>query len=176
MKFKYKKYLIIFFLILIAFRGGSKELKVAVLKYGSVNWELDVLNYHGLDEKFNLKLKKIQMTNKDASHRQTRYAAAPPLEHPQVLPLPEATDDIEQAKSNLSEYGLCFLTGVLSESEVAMIGDKLERQAEAERQLGELAPIGSDAPKQGISNLVNKGRVFLDLVEREEVDELAITA
>ena len=113
------------------------------------------------------------MTNKDASHRQTRYVAAPPLEYPQVLPLPEATDDVEQAKTNLSEYGLCFLTGVLSESEVAMIGDKLERQAEAERQLGELAPIGSDAPKQGISNLVNKGRVFLDLVEREEVDELA---
>ena len=67
MTFKYKKFLIILFLILISFRGAPKDLKVAVLKYGSVNWELDVLNYHGLDEKFNLKLKKIQMTNKDAA-------------------------------------------------------------------------------------------------------------
>ena len=113
------------------------------------------------------------MIKKDASHRQTRYVAAPPLEYPNVLPLPEATNDIEQAKSNLSEYGLCFLTDVLSKSEVAEIGDKLERQAQAERQLGDLAPIGSDAPRQGISNLVNKGRAFLDLVERDEVDELA---
>ena len=113
------------------------------------------------------------MIKKDASHRQTRYVAAPPLEYPNVLPLPEATNDIEQAKSNLSEYGLCFLTDVLSKSEVTEIGDKLERQAQAERQLGDLAPIGSDAPRQGISNLVNKGRVFLDLVERDEVDELA---
>ena len=50
-----------------------------------------------------------------------------------------------------------------------MIGDKLERQAEAERQFGELAPIGSDAPKQGISNLVNKGRIFLDLVREKRL-------
>ena len=95
------------------------------------------------------------MIKKDASHRQTRYVAAPPLEYPNVLPLPEATNDIEQAKSNLSEYGLCFLTDVLSKSEVTEIGCKLERQAQAERQLGDLAPIGSDAPRQGISNLVN---------------------
>ena len=67
MELKYKKYLIILFLIFISCSGFSKDLKVAVLKFGSVNWELDVLNYHGLDEKFNLKIKKIQMTNKDAA-------------------------------------------------------------------------------------------------------------
>ena len=110
---------------------------------------------------------------REASHRQTRYVSSPTLEYPQVLPLPEHTDDIEQAKSDLSEYGLCFLTNVLSDTEVVTIGDKLVRQAEAERELGKLAPLGSRAPKQGISNLVNKGREFLDLVEREEVDELA---
>ena len=88
---------------------------------------------------------------REASHRQTRYASSPPLEYPQVLPLPEHTDNIEQAKSDLSEYGLCFLTNVLSDSEVSTIGEKLLRQAEAERELGELAPLGSRAPKQGIS-------------------------
>ena len=104
------------------------------------------------------------MAKMDASHRQTKYSAALPLEYPKVLPLPDATNDIEQAKSNLSEYGLCFLTNVLSQLEVSEIGAKLERQAKAERRLGDLAPLGSDAPKQGISNLVNKGRTFLDLV------------
>ena len=108
-----------------------------------------------------------------ASHRQTRYSSSPLLEYPEVLPLPEYTQDIEQAKSDLSEYGLCFLTNVLSESEVSVLGDKLVRQAQAERELGDLAPLASRAPKQGVSNLVNKGREFLDLVEREEVDELA---
>ena len=110
---------------------------------------------------------------KETRQRQTRYAAAPKLNYPEVLPLPGQTSDIEKAKSDLSEYGLCFLTGVLSESDTKKIGDKLVRQAEAERGLGDLAPLGSHASKQGISNLVNKGDEFLDLVEREEVDELA---
>ena len=38
----------------------SKELKIAVLKFGSVNWELDVLEHHGLNKKFQLNLKRVQ--------------------------------------------------------------------------------------------------------------------
>ena len=63
----YKKILILYFLMLLSFGSFSNELKIAVLKFGSVNWELDVLKHHELDKKFNLSLKTIQMTNKDAA-------------------------------------------------------------------------------------------------------------
>lgn len=108
-----------------------------------------------------------------ASQRQTKYLQAPRLAYPEVLPLPKPTDDVEQAKIDLSDSGMCFLTNVLSASEVESIGGKLLRQADAERALGDLAPPSSRASKQGLSNLVNKGAEFLGLVEREEVDELA---
>ena len=67
MIFKFKKYYIIIFLVLVSFKGISNDLSIAVLKFGSVNWELDVLKHHGLDKKYDLNLKKIQMTNKDAA-------------------------------------------------------------------------------------------------------------
>ena len=45
----------------------ADTLKIAVLKYGSVNWEYDVIKYHKLDKKNNVKIQKIEVTNKDAS-------------------------------------------------------------------------------------------------------------
>ncbi len=63
----YKNILILYFFILISFRSEANELKIAVLKFGSVNWELDVLTHHELDKKLNLNLKTVQMTNKDAA-------------------------------------------------------------------------------------------------------------
>lgn len=42
-------------------------LKIAVLKYGSVNWEYNVIKHHQLDKKNNVKIQKIEVTNKDAS-------------------------------------------------------------------------------------------------------------
>ena len=45
----------------------SKEIKVAVLKFGSVNWELDVIYHHNLDKKYDINIKKLVMTNKDAA-------------------------------------------------------------------------------------------------------------
>ena len=59
-------FLLCFFAIL-SFPILSKELKIAVLKFGSVNWELDVLEHHGLNKQFQLNLKRVQMTNKDAA-------------------------------------------------------------------------------------------------------------
>ncbi len=44
-----------------------KEVRVAVLKFGSVNWELDVIKHHNLALSNNLNIKKIEMTNKDAA-------------------------------------------------------------------------------------------------------------
>ena len=42
-------------------------LKIAVLKYGSVNWEYNVIKHHKLDKKNNIEIQKIEVTNKDAS-------------------------------------------------------------------------------------------------------------
>ena len=63
------KYKVIFILIffLIFKNIFSKEIRVATLKFGSVNWELDVIKHHNLDKKYNFKIKKVEMTNKDAA-------------------------------------------------------------------------------------------------------------
>ncbi len=108
-----------------------------------------------------------------AAHRQTRYRPAPKLDPPQVLPLPPVTRDRAQAVEDLSEYGLCLLEGALAPGEIESLREAVTRQAEAERSLGEHAPPGADAVQQQLSNLVNKGQRYLDLVLREEVDELA---
>ena len=42
---------IFYLLIFLINKPHANELKIAVLKYGSVNWELDVLYHHKLDEK-----------------------------------------------------------------------------------------------------------------------------
>ena len=110
---------------------------------------------------------------KPAAHRQTRYEASPRLDPPEVLPLPKPTQDIEQAKSDLSVYGLCFLENALNADQLHTLRDALNRQAQAERNLGDKAPPNAEGVQQGISNMVNKGQVFLDLLERTEVDELA---
>ena len=45
----------------------SEPLRVAVLKFGTVNWELNVIKEHRLDKKRNIDLKVIPLTNKDAT-------------------------------------------------------------------------------------------------------------
>ena len=117
-------------------------------------------------------MKGMPVDLKPAAHRQTRYEASPQLNPPAVLPLPSLTRDLDQARSDLSVYGLCLFDGALSEQEVADLRSALGQQAEAERQLGDLAPPGALAVQQQLSNMVNKGQIFLDLVLRSEVDEL----
>ena len=108
-----------------------------------------------------------------AAHRQTGYVSAPLLERAEPLALPASTSEIEKAKSDLSEYGMCLLTGVLNSREVQALRSKLIRQARAEQDLGHLAPLSATDEKQVVSNMVNKGNEFLSLVERTETDELA---
>ena len=108
-----------------------------------------------------------------AEHRQTGYVPAPILDPPDALPLPPLTRDFDVAKQHLSEYGMCFVPDVLSAGEIERLRTALDEQAAAERNLGDLAPPGAHGNKQSVSNMVNKGRVFLDLVVRPETDELA---
>lgn len=111
--------------------------------------------------------------NATAAHRQTRYVAAPPLPEPEPLPIPRPTADVAQAQADLTEYGVCILTDVLTNAETTRLKERLERQAAAERALGALSPVDAGDARQQLSNLVNKGRPFLELVERSEADALA---
>jgi NitT/TauT family transport system substrate-binding protein len=45
----------------------AADIKLAILKYGTVNWELDVIKEHKLDEKYNLNIDVTYLTNKNAS-------------------------------------------------------------------------------------------------------------
>lgn len=113
------------------------------------------------------------VTLKPANHRQTQYRPAPLLDPPVVLDVPAATSSLTQARLDLSTYGMCLLDGVLSPHELEQLRQAVDNQATAERNLGDKAPPAALAVQQQIANMVNKGTIFLDLVERTEVDELA---
>jgi len=70
------------------------------------------------------------LTPAPAAHRQTHYTAAPVLDPPVALPLPQLTSSIEQAVDDLSTFGLCLLTDVLTAIEVESLRAKLENQVE----------------------------------------------
>jgi len=47
--------------------SASPEVKVGVLKYGTVNWEVDVIKHHQLDKKYQFDLKIVSLGSKNAS-------------------------------------------------------------------------------------------------------------
>ena len=67
MKYFFHILLIITFIINFVSIIKANSIKIAVLKYGSVNWEYNVIKHHKLDKKNNIKIKKVEITNKDAS-------------------------------------------------------------------------------------------------------------
>ena len=67
MKYFFHILLIITFIINFVSIIKANSIKIAVLKYGSVNWEYDVIKHHKLDKKNNIKIQKVEVTNKDAS-------------------------------------------------------------------------------------------------------------
>lgn len=115
----------------------------------------------------------MQLEPVPARHRQTNYIPSPRLDPPVRLPLPSWTRNVEEAKHSLSEFGMCVLTDVLAPDEVDRLRRALETQADAERALETLGPPGAKSKRQSISNLVNKGGAFLDLVEHDTSDVLA---
>ncbi len=100
------------------------------------------------------------------------YATAP-LDGPEVLPLPALTQDRAQAMSDLSEYGCCILTDVLSPERIALLKTKMDQQYEAEEALGELTPDRGRSNKIVIPNLINKGQHYIELVSHEDTEALA---
>ena len=67
MKYFFNILLTITFIINFVSVIKANSIKIAVLKYGSVNWEYNVIKHHKLDKKNNIKIKKVEITNKDAS-------------------------------------------------------------------------------------------------------------
>ncbi|MDX2370736.1 MAG: ABC transporter substrate-binding protein [Colwellia sp.] len=46
---------------------AQPEIRIGVLKYGTVNWEIDVIKHHQLDKKYNFNLQVMPLSNKNAS-------------------------------------------------------------------------------------------------------------
>ncbi len=111
-------------------------------------------------------------TLQPAEHRATGLDTFPELYPPKALPLPTRTMSLSRANQDLAEFGMCLLENALSPQEIADLGARLENQAKAERELGPLAPPSAAGVQQLVSNLVNKGWAFLDLVARPQVDAL----
>ncbi|HEX4742046.1 MAG TPA: phytanoyl-CoA dioxygenase family protein [Caulobacteraceae bacterium] len=87
--------------------------------------------------------------------------------------LPEATENLDRARSDLDAHGYCVIPGVLSRAEVAGLKARLVEQAEGERARGvAFHDGGAGRPNQRVWMLLNKGRVFRDLMLHPMVDAL----
>src|SRR5215469_16655538 len=81
--------------------------------------------------------------------------------------------DIERAKAQLDENGYCIVESVLSVEEVKALKSRLIEQAVGERARGVAFHDGGPArPNQRVWMLMNKGRVFRDLMLHPIVDAL----
>ena len=106
---------------------------------------------------------------------------------------PSLTKDIDQAKDNLTKFGFCLVTEVLSAQEIKLAKERLLEQAEAEEELGFSFRDGGQGQEVKITNgrvdkesfstsnggvnqrlwmLANKGQCFRDMVTHPLVDEL----
>ena len=76
--------------------------------------------------------------------------------------LPSETKDINRARRDLQKYGFCLIEDAMSERQRAHMRDRLEEQAEAERECG----LADMTPHFHIMwTLVNKGACFAGCIE-----------
>ncbi len=108
-------------------------------------------------------------------------------------PVAAPSDDLETAKADIARFGYCILTGALDDETLRAARDRLVAQAEAERRAGiAFADQGAGQPtsrdygshdenpfteeaggvNQRVWMLVNKGRVFRDLVTHPRASAL----
>ena len=81
--------------------------------------------------------------------------------------------DLAWAKQQIDEQGFVVIPDVLSADAVAALRERVESQAAAERALGYTSDAGPEGPNQRVFMLVNKGRVFTDLVTHPVALEMA---
>ena len=76
--------------------------------------------------------------------------------------LPKETKDIDKARRDLAKYGFCLIEDAMSESQRSYMRNRLEEQAEAERECG----LADMTPHFHIMwTLVNKGECFAKCIE-----------
>ena len=81
--------------------------------------------------------------------------------------------NLDEAKAQLESDGYCIIKDVLSRSEISALKARLVEQAEGERARGvSFHDGGQERPNQRVWMLVNKGRVFRDLMLHPIVDAL----
>ena len=87
--------------------------------------------------------------------------------------LAEPTTDLNRARQDLDERGYCVMPGVLSRAEIAVLKARLAEQAAGERARGVAFHDGGPSrPNQRVWMLVNKGRVFRDLMLHPIIEAL----
>ncbi len=87
--------------------------------------------------------------------------------------LAKAADGLDAARADLDANGFCVVADVLSKDEVAALRRRLAEQAEGERRAGvAFHDGGPDKPNQRVWMLLNKGRIFRDLMLHPIIDAL----
>lgn len=102
------------------------------------------------------------------------------------MALPPPVRDVEEGKRLLDEYGFCVHEGFLSPEQVKALKERLVEQAEMECEQGVALLSGQSrggktwygSPEngvlpgwQGVSFLINKGRVFIDMAMDKRLHE-----
>ena len=86
------------------------------------------------------------------------------------------TRDLAEARQNLNQFGFCVIADALDSQQTAMLRERLIEQAEAEAKIGRGSfDGGAGMPNQRVWNLINKGKVFRDLIMHPLVGELMTT-
>ncbi|HSV04742.1 MAG TPA: phytanoyl-CoA dioxygenase family protein [Phenylobacterium sp.] len=90
-----------------------------------------------------------------------------------TVQLAQPTSDLNQARADLDERGYCIVPNVLSRAEIETLKARLQAQAAGERARGVAFHDGGPSrPNQRIWMLLNKGRVFRDLMLHPIIGEL----
>ena len=84
--------------------------------------------------------------------------------------LPEPTANLDIARRHMDEYGYCLLKDALSREQVDALYARVLEQLEAEVQLGKNNVLPDR--KQLVRFLLNKGRVFRDIVFQASVHDV----
>ncbi|KAG6353426.1 hypothetical protein INS49_005607 [Diaporthe citri] len=97
----------------------------------------------------------------------------PPKHADAFVRLPKPTEDIEQVKRDIKEFGYGLVKSVLTPEQCAIMKKAVQEQAAGEREAG-IAQMdgGPQGPNQRLWTLVNKGEDFLDLLNHPIIDEM----
>jgi hypothetical protein len=97
-------------------------------------------------------------------------AVHPKLDRSKLDRLPKPTEDIEQVKRDLKEWGYGLVKNALTPDELQKLTKRLMDQAKGEVDAGVGFFDGGEAqPNQRVWNLPNKGEEFLDLLDTNKV-------